>query len=122
MKKLNLDIRKMNDELKSKVPNLNCGGCGYFAYEMWKHIFFKYGVMLQIVRCQIETGGFHIMLKYNDTYFDSKGTGRNNDLVLELDKNISIIRLKWMLLTWVWNPVYQKRFNKVIKNIIIETV
>ena len=67
--------------VNSKVKNINLGGCGIFALELYRILRFEFGIETEIVfvgfRTNREINFEHIMLRHKDTWIDSKGLHRD---------------------------------------------
>jgi hypothetical protein len=71
------ELAKRISYVNSKVKNINLGGCGIFALELYKILRFEFGIETEIVFFGYKSGRSinfeHIMLRYKDIWIDSKG-------------------------------------------------
>lgn len=69
-------VRRIN-YVNNRVKNINLGGCGVFALELYKILRFEFGMETEIVFSGGRSGRSidfeHIMLRYKDVWIDSKG-------------------------------------------------
>jgi hypothetical protein len=75
------ELAKRISYVNSKVKNINLGGCGIFALELYKILRFEFGMETEIVftgcRSARSIDFEHIMIRYKDTWIDSKGLHRD---------------------------------------------
>ena len=67
--------------INKDIPFLHRGGCGIFAVLLWDMLTFQ-GYLTEPVEMYDDYPDFtrnHILLKYNDIYFDSHGVQRSTD-------------------------------------------
>lgn len=71
------ELARRIEYVNIRVKNINLGGCGIFALELYRIMRFEFGMETEIVFTGWRSGRSidfeHIMLRYKDNWIDSKG-------------------------------------------------
>lgn len=120
-----VEINNKLSLLRYKVKNINLGGCGFFAYEMYKKLW-NHGINSDIILFGSKENPIHIFLQIDDDlYLDSDGINDFNKFKIKWNipdrKYLSIITeedLKYMLNNVIWNKSFNFHFQDNNFNII----
>lgn len=121
-----MDLAKLERRIEMvswRVKNINLGGCGVFALELYKILKFEFGVETEIVftgwRGPKSIEFDHIMLKHGSVWIDSKGlhqhgpSGKNN--TMDVHELFELVNDKQR-----WNQAFhfyfQDQYFQVISN------